>query len=390
MSTIFRNATLATPTTRVEGRYLLVSDAGMIEEIGRDDGKARRASQSFDLKGSILAPGFIDMHRHGGYGVNFGPSDNLAEELDHFSRQVPVEGVTGYLCSVAAPDTDSLIRAINDHVSAFRKWESGAEPLGIHLEGPYLNRDEKRGAFNPDWLRDPSSDEAKLLINAGGGWIRQITIDPELPRAHEVASLFAEAGILVAMGHTNAVFGAASRALSGGFNHVTHTFNCLRGIHHREPGAAGAVLASDSVTAELIPDLYHVHPGAMRIMLRCLGSNRIVLITDAIAGSGMEDGEYDLVGYTVHVKDGEARLEDGTIAGCTTPLNRCVHNVINHVGAPILDAVKMATLNPSQLIGVSDRLGRLAVGMDASLVVLNEEMDVSLVMVKGDVVHESW
>jgi N-acetylglucosamine-6-phosphate deacetylase len=167
---------------------------------------------------------------------------------------------------------------------------------------------------------------------------------------------------------------------------VTHTYNCLSELHHRKPGAIGAVLASDDVTTELIPDAYHVHPGAMKILVRCVGNERIVLVTDSIVGPDMADGGYDLVEHNIKVEDGHAKLSNGTIAGCTTAFNRCVEIMNERVGVSLHQAVRMATLNPARAMGLADRLGSIAVGKDASLIVIDEDMNIYLVMVKGRIV----
>ncbi|RLC85246.1 MAG: N-acetylglucosamine-6-phosphate deacetylase, partial [Chloroflexi bacterium] len=259
-------------------------------------------------------------------------------------------------------------------------------PLGLHLEGPYLSL-EKKGAFNPAWLHPPTIEEVRSFLEAGQGWIRQVTLAPELPNAQAVAALFRQQGVVVALGHTNSDYELASAALRGNFTHVTHTFNAQRGFQHREPGALGAVLASDQVTAELIADTIHVHPAAMQVLLRCLGTDRVVLITDAMAAAGLGDGTYSLVGHHVTVKDGVAREADGTIAGSSVTLDTCVRNMNQKVGASLPDAVKMASLNPARAMGLADRYGQLAVGQDANLIVIDESVNIHLTMVQGRIVH---
>jgi len=179
----------------------------------------------------------------------------------------------------------------------------------------------------------------------------------------------------------------ASAALRGDFTHVTHTFNAQRGFEHRQPGVVGAVLASEQVTAELSADLVHVHPAAMRMLVRCLGSDRVVLISDAMAGAGLPDGTYELVGQAVTVPDGQARLADGTFAGSTARLNQCVHNMHQHGGVTLPLAVQMASLNAARAMGLADRLGSIHIGKDANLVVLDEQANVHLTMVRGKIVY---
>jgi len=386
MPITLRSATIFSPTDIARECAVVVSDEGKIEYCGPAENSPEHEGGHIDVGGRIVAPGLIDIHRHGGFGVAFGMGGDAAEELNTFAEHVPLEGITGFLCTLVAPDADALLKIIEDYVDALGAGTSGAEALGLHLEGPYLNKDAKRGAFSPDWLREPSPAEARAFLEAGKGWVRQMTIDPSLPGADEIASLCKEYGAVAALGHTNTTYEQAEAALLGNFDHVTHTYNCLTEFHHREPGALGAVLASDDVTTELIPDAYHVHPGAMKVLLRCVGPDRIVLVTDSIVGPDMGDGSYGLVDHNIIVEGGEARLADGTIAGCTTAFNRCVEIMNKRVGVPLRQAVQMATMNPARAMGFADRLGSIAVGKDASLIVMDEDMNLFLVMVKGRIV----
>jgi N-acetylglucosamine-6-phosphate deacetylase len=365
---------------------IVVSDDGRIAYVGPMEGAPRADGPHIDMRGRIVVPGFVDVHVHGGHGIRFGTPGDRAADLRAYSEWVSSTGVTGFLCSISAPDAQSLVQMVSDLAAVLDAGMPGGEALGLHLEGPFINR-EKKGAFNPQWIRQPAMEETEAVLDAGRGWIRQVSLAPELPGAHEVAARFRTAGVVVSMGHTNADYATASAALRGNFTHVTHTFNAQRGFHHREPGVFGAIMASDAITAELIADTIHVHPGAMKMLIRCLGSDRVVLITDAMAAAGLSDGEYGVVGQAVTVKDGQARLADGTLAGSTATLNGCVRNVNQAVGVPLLDAVKMASLNPARAMGFADRLGSLAVGKDASLTVIDEQGNVYWTMVKGRLVY---
>jgi N-acetylglucosamine-6-phosphate deacetylase len=375
-----------TPTEVVEHGAVVVGDDGRIVYVGPAAEAPRVEGQDLDLRGRQLLPGLMDIHVHGGKGVTFGIPGQVAQDLCLYSEWVASTGVTGFLCSLDAPDAGTLVQVVEECVAALEAGLPGAEGLGIHLEGPFLNP-AKKGAFNAAWLRQPTLSEADGLLRAGRGWIRQITLAPELPGAPEVAARMRAAGVVVSLGHSDGDYEAASAALRGDFTHVTHTFNAQRGFTQREPGVFGAVLASDKVTAELIADTIHVHPGAMKVLLRCLGTDRVVLITDAMTAAGLSDGQYDLVGNTVVVKDGRATLLDGTIAGSTVALSECVRNVNRQVGVPLPEAVKMASLNPARAMGMADRLGSIAVGKDGSLTVVDEDITVWLTMVKGKVVY---
>jgi len=387
MRTILNNARVLTPTETIQHGSVVISDDGLVTHVGPVEEGPRASGPLFDMAGLIVAPGFVDIHVHGGNGITFGHGGKLAEDLRAYSAWIASHGVTSFLCSVAAPDEESLLRIVSEYAGILDAGQMpGALPLGLHLEGPYLSK-EKRGAFNPAWLREPSIEQVEALLDAGRGWIRQMTLAPELPRAHDVAALLRRAGVIAALGHTNADDDAASTALRGDFTHVTHTFNAMRGFHHRAPGALGAVLASEDVTAELIADGIHVHPGAMKALVRCLGTDRIVLITDAMAGAGLGDGEYDLVGHRVTVKDGRATLSNGTIAGSTATLDRCVRNMHQMVGVPLIEAVKMASLNPARAMGLAAQVGSIAVGQQADLVVMDQDVNVRAAIVRGRVVY---
>ena len=387
MALVLENATIFTPTRIIEHGSVGISDDGRIAYVGPMDGAPRLDGPGHDVAGRIVAPGFIDVHVHGGKGKTFGHVQSAADDLRIYSEWVASHGETGFLCSVATPDAESLLTVVKEYARILDAGGMpGAVPMGLHLEGPHLSK-EKPGAFNPTWLRYLSVEETATVLEAGRGWIRQMTLAPELPDAPEVAALLQRNGVVAAMGHTNASYDAARSALQGLFTHVTHTYNAQRGFHHRNPGVFGAILASDDVTGELIADTVHVHPGAMKVLVRCLGTDRVVLITDAMAGAGLADGRYDLVGYEVTVKDGRATLANGTIAGSTATLDLCVRNVNRQVGVPLVDAVKMASLNPARAMGLADRVGSISVGKDANLILVDADVKVYATLVRGRVVY---
>lgn len=384
MNTIFFNGSVLTPYEAIDDGAVVVSDSGKIVYAGSAAGALNFEGERIDAGGRLIAPGLIDLHHHGGYGVLF--ERNADRELmARHAHWVAGSGVTGFLRSISADSADGLVRLIEDHVRDIELGSDGAAPLGLHLEGPCLNVD-KKGAFNPTWLRLPSVEEARRYIEAGRGWVRQVTIAPELPGAEETAAVYRKAGVTVALGHTNTDFATASAALQKHFNHVTHTFNAQSNFSHRAPGVMGAVMASDSVTAELIADTIHVHPGAMKILFRCLGPERVTLITDATSAAGLSDGAYELLGQSVIVKNGSVRLANGTLAGSMATLNLCVRNMHRFAGVSLLDAVRMATLTPARAIGLDDRKGSLEAGKDADLIVMDEDVNVYLTMVAGKVV----
>jgi N-acetylglucosamine-6-phosphate deacetylase len=383
---IISAGSICTPFEIIKNGSIGISNSGIIETIFPLKPEFAGAEKHVGLKGFILIPGLIDIHVHGGFGVTFGEG-NLASELDKYSKFAASYGVTGFLLSITGPDASSIREIIESYVGIFnteKEWP-GAIPLGLHLEGPFLNV-EKHGAFNPLWIHNPDPDEVKAYLDAGKDWIKQVSMAPELPGSEKVARLFTDAGVTVSLGHSNTDYEKASAALRGSFKHITHTFNAQSPLHHREPGVVGAVLASDNITAELIGDILHVHPAAMKILYRCLGPERIALITDAMAGAGMPDGEYELLNQKVTVRNGKATLPDGTIGGSTITLDLGMRAMIQLVGASLPEAVRMASFNPAKVIGEDSRIGSIEVGKEANLVFLDEAHKVVRTVVKGKIV----
>jgi len=373
-----------TPTACLDDACVMVDEQGLIEYVGNKIDAPQKDYETISAPDLWLSPGFIDIHNHGGIGIAFGVGDKLAEDLQKYAEWVLKTGVTGFVCSIAGATSEELNQIIQTYVPILEKGTTGARALGLHLEGPFLNV-EKKGAFNPKWLRPPAVKESLEYIRNGGQWIRQISLAPELPHALEVAREFRKAHITVALAHSNSDYDTARSALMGDFTHVTHVFNALSEFNHRKPGALGAVLTSDVITGELIADGIHVHPGGMRLLLRTLGSERISLITDAIPGAGLPDGEYNLIGQIITVKDGRATLDNGTLAGSAAVLNQCVRNAHQLAGASVQQAIRMATYNPAHVIGMQRQVGLIASGRPADLIIMDSNFDVKLAMVAGEI-----
>jgi len=392
MTITLNHTTIFTPDRVFEDAALVVGESGSIEYIGAMDCAPRSDGPILDMRGRIVIPGMIDIHVHGGNGIDLGvtprPTTSLRDDLHAFSNWTAQSGVTGFLAGIGMKNPQSTIQRLKAYADIFEEGLPGAEGLGVYMEGPFMNRDQK-GAIPEDWLHDPDLDEARAYLEAGGGWIRQITIAPELPHALEVASLFRQAGVVVALGHSSCTYEQARDALKGGWTNITHTFNKMGFLHHRDPGIVGAILESEDITTELICDTIHVHPAVMRILLRCVSPERIALITDATLLAGLPDGEYDWEGRTVTVRDGWARIPAGNLAGSTVALNTCVRNMNQAVGASLREAVQMATLNPARAMGFTDRLGSLRSGRAANLAVIDEDVNVYLTMVNGKIVYQA-
>ncbi len=324
-----------------------------------------------DLKGRIVAPGFVDLHIHGyrGHDTNTG----TAETLLSLARELPRFGVTAFIpTTVTAPHEELLqiSRAVAEAMKIQREGPQGARILGLELEGPYINR-EKKGAQNPEFIREPSWDEFLEYWRASHGHIRTITVAPEVPGALEFIERAVALGVRVSLGHTNASYEEARAAIAAGASRATHLFNAMPPLHHRHPGAVAACLESRSVYLELIADLVHVSAPMLCLVWRLAGPGRVALITDAIPAAGLPDGDYSLGGLRVRVRDGVPRLEDEALAGSSLTMDQAVRNAIS-LGVPLQEALMMASYTPARACGEGD-IGLLRPGNRADLVVLNPE-----------------
>lgn len=390
MSYVFDNASLFLDDKIQNEFSVIVNNEGFIDYFGPTHQRPENDGEIIDARDLIITPGFVDIHTHGAIGIDFSKGE-IAKNLKEYSKWVVKTGVVGFLCSIAAPTAHELIDIVEQYVDILSAWDDdfpGARCLGLHLEGPFLNP-KRKGAFNISWLRSPNIEEASAYIKAGKGWIKQITIAPELENSFEVAKIFAQNNIIVSLGHSDTGFELASQALDGNFSHVTHLFNAQTGFHHREPGVVGAVMLNKSVTAEIISDLIHVHPAAIKLIAKIVTSDRLCIITDATAAAGLEDGKYFIVGLPVTVKNGIARLDDGTLAGSTSTMIQSIKNIVETVGISIVDAIRMASINPAEVIGESNVFGRIGLGKPASFCVLNKDLGVIMTLVRGKIAYKS-
>lgn len=345
-----------------------------------------------DVAGRVVLPGLIDLHFYGCGGVALTDEVTIADDLQAIARMLPRWGVTGFLISPSpgAADRETLLRYLRSTakaVEALQAEPASAVPLGIHQEGPYLNPAYK-GAFHADWLREPSVEAAEAYLDAAQGHLQVMTLAPELPHAREVARLLRRRGVLPSLGHSAADYETARSALQTDFPLATHIYNAMTGLHHRQPGVVGAVLDSTAATAFLINDGLHVHPAVVRLLVRVMGQERLALVTDAMAAAGMGDGEYHLLGQRVFVKNGEARLADGTLAGSVLTMNQAVVNARRFAGLSWGRAARMATLTPAHLLGLDIRRGALLPGYRADLTILvGDDGDVWLTMIGGEVAY---
>lgn len=365
---------------------------GRVAALGTGDGwRARLAaepaaaassssSETVDVvaaEGGILTPGFIDIHGHGAVGVGYEGAADVAAMRSGVAYH-RAHGSTHQVLSLVTAPMDRLAEQVA-LVADLAAQDPGV--LGSHLEGPWL-ADSHRGAHDPHLLREPRAQDVELLVEAARGTLRQVTIAPELPGGIDAVRRLAGHGVVAAVGHTGADFASARAAFDAGARLMTHAYNGMAGMHHRDPGPVAAALADDRVTLEVINDGVHVH-AEMVALLNARAPGRIVMVTDAMAATGQPDGDYRLGSLAVTVRDGVARLRDGdSIAGSTLTLDRALRRAVDVVGMPLARAVSAVTDIPARVIGRPD-LGRLEVGAPAAAVLLTPELAVRAVWAEG-------
>lgn len=352
----------------VDGQYIAAVD--------------NRNEDGLDLSGYTILPGLIDMHIHGCAGHDTGEA--TFEALEAMSRCLVSRGITSFCPTSMTLSFEELTRIFRQ-VADSRNAVSGAYIQGINMEGPYIAM-SKKGAQNGDFVRNPDKEEFKRLYEGCDGIIKVVDIAPECEGA-EAFIREIQPICPVSIAHTAADYDQACAAIEWGARHVTHLYNAQSGLTHRSPGVVGAVFDNSrekGVRAELICDGFHIHPAALRIAFSQLGEDNSIIISDSMSAAGHVDGEYDLGGQTVYVKDGKALLADGTIAASTSNVYDELKNVIRF-GIPVRQAVKSATINPARAIRVDESTGSIAVGKYADLLVVDNDWNVVMVIVKGEV-----
>ena len=385
MKTAYTARRLYTPSEEIADPLLVVED-GWITEVGSRAAQEQPANTALtDFGDAVLAPGFFDIHMHGGAGLDVMRAS--AAELPRLGAFLTTHGVTGYFpTTVAAPidATCAALECLADAIESATTASSGsahARPLGIHLEGPFLSHN-RRGVHPPEYLVEPTVEIFDRLWQAARGHVRVLTIAPEIPGAIEVITEAARRNVCVSIGHSDAELPAAGQAVHAGARHATHTFNAMRPLDHRNPGIIGEVLSDDRITADIIADGIHVSPEVVKVFLQAKGQERAVLITDAISATGMPEGRYQLGPIQVDVKDGKCTA-NGSLAGSVLTMDRAVRNVTHFSNWTLRDAVRAATLNPAQAVGMSVTHGVLAAGASADFVVLNSAGEVLRTFVGG-------
>jgi N-acetylglucosamine-6-phosphate deacetylase len=385
MKTAFTATRLYTPVEEIQSPLLVVEDGVISEVRSRASKQIPDGASLIDFGDAVLAPGFVDIHMHGGAGLDLMRA--LPSDLPRLGKFLTAHGVTGYFATTVAAPLDVTCSALERLADAIEAAHANhddpalARPLGIHLEGPFLSH-KRRGVHPPEFLVAPTLAVFERLWQAARGHVRMLTIAPEIPGAMEVIAEAARRGVCVSIGHSDAEMPVARDAVKAGARHATHTFNAMRPLDHREPGIIGEVLSDDQLSADIIVDGIHVDPAVVKIFLRAKGLERAVLITDAISATGMPDGRYQLGPIEVDVKDGKC-TSNGSLAGSVLTMDRAVRNVTRFSEWTLRDGVQAATLNPARAVGLAAHHGILAKGASADFTVLNPAGEVLKTIVRG-------
>lgn len=348
---IFKNALIDDKITDIE------ENGGKITYIGKTD------KQGYDLGGRKVFSGLVDIHSHGCMG--FDTMDG--NHLDDISCFMLKNGVTSWLPTTMTMDMNTIKGIVNKEIPRLR----GAQALGYHLEGPYIS-EKYKGAQNEKYIIPPDIDEFEKLSN-----IKMVTIAPELENAYDFIN---KCQAVVSIGHTDCDYKCAEKAIENGAKCLTHTFNAMPPLHHRNPGPVGAAFDKE-IYVQVICDGLHIHPSVIRILYKLFGAERMILISDSMRAAGLSDGEYEFGGQAITVKNSVARCEDGAIAGSTVTLLKCVQQAIKF-GIPEKDAFKMASQTPCELLNINNK-GKIEVGYDADFIAVDENYNIADVIIGG-------
>jgi N-acetylglucosamine-6-phosphate deacetylase len=380
MSLLIRGATLLTPETQIEDAAVVI-EGDRIAQVGhREQVVAPRDAEALDAAGLTLAPGFIDLQLNGAFGDDF---TTTPPSIWRVAGQIPQYGVTSFLPTIITSPLEKISQAQEALATGRPAGFNGATPLGLHLEGPFLNP-HKKGAHNPEYLRAPDP-------NLVAGWspethVRLVTLAPELPGALDVVHHLTGRGVVVSAGHSMATYVQAEAGFAAGTRYGTHLFNTMPALAHREPGLPGALLATPGQVVGLIADGTHVHPGLIRIVWAAKGPAGVSLVTDAMAALGMHPGRYQLNEFEVIVTATDARLADGTLAGSVLALDQAVRNLIAFTGCTLSEALATVTTTPADLLGIGGERGRIRPGLLADLVLLTRDLRVAMTIAAGKIV----
>lgn len=356
----------------ISGSKIIRIDRGKISEIPAD-------AEVIDGYGKLVTPGYIDIHMHGSGGYDV--MDGTENSIEKISLLAAKHGTTSYLPSTITMPADSIRKSVSAIKNCMKK-RSGANILGVHLEGPFINR-AKKGAQNEKYILPPSISNYNSIVGDGQDVIKRITLAPEFDQNNVLIKHLKKKGICISAGHTCATLDEFNKSVQDGVTLCTHLFNGMNTLHHRDPGVVGGSLTNENVFVEFIPDLFHVHKDILELIVNAKGVDKCIIITDALSATCLEKGVHRLGDQEVIVTDNGARLRSGSLAGSTIMMDTAVKNMVHKVGISIETVLKMATINSARLLGADCYLGRIKEGYDADINMLNKNLDVEKTILKG-------
>jgi N-acetylglucosamine-6-phosphate deacetylase len=376
------SATILAPDQRLESGALLADGPHIVQVGGAEEVTPPLTAQMIDAAGLLLVPGFIDLQINGAFGHDFTADPTSIWTV---AAGLPRYGVTSFLPTIVTSPLETIATAQQVLARGAPGGRNGAVPLGLHVEGPFLNPD-KKGAHNPAFLRLPD-------LKAVADWspqkgVRLVTLAPELPGALDVIAALADRGVVVSAGHSLASYAQAQAAFEAGITYGTHLFNTMPPLQHREPGLIGALLQETRARVGLIADGIHVHPAVVSLVWKATGPRRLTLVSDAMAAMGMSPGCYQIGNLVVMVDETSSRLVDGTLAGSILTLDAALRNLIAFTGCSLAAALATITATPAALLGLSHRRGHVAPGFAADLVLLTPDLYVVKTIVGGQLVYD--
>jgi N-acetylglucosamine-6-phosphate deacetylase len=368
----------------IEDSSVVVSNTKIVKIIyGKQNNESPDYDKVIDGKGRLLVPGFIDIHLHGCSGCDV--MDGKVESIKKIANTLAENGTTSFLpttTTMSAQATQKAILAVRTCMGG----NTGANILGIHLEGPFINK-ARKGAQNEDYILEPSIQNFDNFVNSDLQNIKRVTLAPEIGDGVALVKYLVEKGICVSAGHTCASAEVFNKSVNEGLKLCTHLFNGMNPLHHRDPGVVGSALLNDNVYTEFIADLVHIDKDVLKLIVKIKGADKCILITDSLSATCLGNGVFSLGGQTVIVKDSVARIESGSLAGSIITLKDAVKNMVKKVGVDINSVLKMATVNPAKVIGVDSFKGKIKEEYDADLNLINEDMNVDMTMVMGKIVQ---
>jgi len=385
---IFSGLQIATEQGLVKDQAVIIEDDKIVGIVPASMVQHHLPAQVHQFpENYYLVPGFIDLHVHGAKGKDV--MDGTEEALTTISHTLAEEGVTGYLPTTMTAKKSVLDTTLSTIANVMADQpRRGAKILGVHLEGPFLSK-EKRGAQHSAHMQPPTLGLLQHWQQLSKEAIKLVTLAPELPGAMEFIQTLRRMNIIASVGHTAANYQQVSEAIKAGCTQATHLFNAMSGIHQREPGAAGTLLTSDLVTAEIIVDGVHLHPIIVDMIYKVKGHDRLLLVTDAMRAKCMGDGSYEFGGQSVHVNQGRATTPSGALAGSTLRMPQALKNFMEFTRCSLAEALRTTSYVPARVLGLLTQKGTITVGKDADLVVLNNELMVQMTIREGEIIFST-